>query len=232
VRGACWATGAGRYTMRQSLHPDRRAGRLRQSRNAPLASTSTSSTSSHARQGNRAHRPGPNGRRDGVRDQAPTPPLDMDEDDYYQLLGVRFGASAAEITRAYRQAMKRAHPDRVLPERRAAAEELSKLLNRAYATLADPIARQAYDRTIRAQAVQDQLMRSYVGGFGGPGIGGADPFAQALKRELSPAEQADQRRADRSAMFSLILVFVVATAVVIALLLLWAVVSALLSLIF
>ncbi len=75
-------------------------------------------------------------------------------------------------------------------------------------------------------------MRRYVGGFGGPGIGGADPFAQAMKRDLSAAERADQRRADRSAMFSLVLVFVVATAVVIALILLWAIVSALLSLIF
>jgi DnaJ-class molecular chaperone len=195
-----------------------------------LASTTT--TSSQTRQSSRTHRPGPNGRSNGARDQAPNPPADLEQDNYYQLLGVRFGATGAEITRAYRQAMKRSHPDRVHPERRAAAEELAKLLNRAYATLADPISRQTYDLTIRAQAVQDQLMRSYVGGFGGPGIGGADPFAQALKREMSPAEKADQRRADRSAMLSLVLVFVVATAVVIALILLWAVVSALLSLIF
>jgi DnaJ-class molecular chaperone len=195
-----------------------------------LASTTT--TSSHTRQSSRAQRPHPNGRGDGERDGALIPPADLDEDNYYQLLGVRAGATGAEITRAYRQAMKRSHPDRVHPERRAAAEELAKLLNRAYATLADPISRQAYDRTVRAQEVQDQLMRRYVGGFGGPGIGGADPFAQALKREMSPAERAEQRRADRSAMFSLVLVFVVATAVVIALILLWAVVSALLSLIF
>ena len=194
-----------------------------------MASTSTSS---HTHQSSQTQRPGSTGWGNGHDAQATLPPADVDAENYYQLLGVRFSATGAEITRAYRQAMKRSHPDRVHPERREAAEELSKLLNRAYATLADPIARQAYDRTVRAQEVQDQLMRRYVGGFGGPGIGGVDPFAQAMKREMSAAERADQRRADRSAMLSLVLVFVVATAVVIALILLWAIVSALLSLIF
>ena len=43
---------------------------------------------------------------------------DPDQEDHYSLLGVPFTATHAEITRAYRQAMKRAHPDRQLPERR------------------------------------------------------------------------------------------------------------------
>ena len=190
---------------------------------APLATT----TSAHSQHRNRTRQAGANGHRA----RAPIPPPDPDEANYYQLLGVRSGASAAEITSAYRRAMKRSHPDRVHPDRRVAAEELAKLLNRAYATLANPITRQSYDRSVRAQEMQDQLMRRYVGGFGGPGIGGADPFAQALRREMSPAERADQRRAERSAMLSLLLIFVVATAVVIALIVLWAVVSFLLSLI-
>ncbi|MBA2276432.1 MAG: J domain-containing protein [Chloroflexia bacterium] len=185
-------------------------------------------TSSHRRQSNRTRQTDANGHRT----QATTPSPDLDEENYYQLLGVRSSSSAAEITSAYRRAMKRSHPDRVHPDRRAAAEELAKLLNRAYSTLANPITRQTYDRTARAQEMQDQLMRRYVGGLGGPGIGGADPFAQALRREMSPAERADQRRADRSAMLSLLLVFVVVTAVVITLIVLWAVVSLLLSLIF
>lgn len=186
------------------------------------------STTSHSRQSSRTRQAGANGHHA----HAPIPPPSPDEDNYYQLLGVPYRASEAEITRAYRLAMKRSHPDRVPPDRRAAAEELAKLLNRAYATLSDPIRRQAYDRTVHAQELQDELMRRYVGGFAGPGIGGADPFAQALKREMSAAEREDQRRADRSAMLSLLLVFVVATAVVIALIVLWAVVSFLLSLIF
>jgi curved DNA-binding protein CbpA len=89
---------------------------------------------------------------------------DPDEEDHYALLGVPFTASHAEITRAYRRAMKRAHPDRQRPERRAAFDELARRLNAAYATLSDPIKRQAYDRTIRQQVIQDQIMQRYVGG--------------------------------------------------------------------
>ena len=61
--------------------------------------------------------------------------------------------------------MKRVHPDRQRPERRAASEDLARRLNAAYTTLSDPIKRQAYDRTIRQQVIQDQIMRRYVGGF-------------------------------------------------------------------
>ncbi len=147
-----------------------------------------------------------------------------DEDNYYHLLGVPYAADQKEIRRAYRMAMKKAHPDRALPERRAAAEELAKLLNRAYATLSDPNRRRAYDQSIKSQELQDQIMRRYVStGVGGP-INGArhDPFAQRLKRDLSAAEKMENRKADRSAMLSLLLVFVVATAVVILLVLLLA----------
>lgn len=143
-----------------------------------------------------------------------------------------YTATPKEITRAYREAMKRAHPDRARPERRAAAEELAKLLNRAYATLSDPGRRLVYDQSIRGQELQDQLMRRYVStGVGGPVNGaGHDPFAQRLKREQTPAEKLENRKADRSAMLSLLLVFVVATAVVIALVLLLALATFLLSL--
>src|ERR671912_601328 len=90
---------------------------------------------------------------------------DPDQDDHYSLLGVPFTATHAEITRAYRRAMKRVHPDRQLPERRLASEDLARRLNAAYTILADPLKRQAYDRTIRQQVIQDQIMRRYVGGF-------------------------------------------------------------------
>lgn len=147
-----------------------------------------------------------------------------DEENFYHLLGVPYTATPKEITRAYREAMKHAHPDRARPERRAAAEELAKLLNRAYATLSDPGRRLAYDQSIRGQELQDQLMRRYVStGVGGPASAAAhDPFAKKLKRTQSAAEKQENRRADRSAMLSLLLVFVTATAVVILLVLLLA----------
>ncbi|MGH2618890.1 MAG: J domain-containing protein, partial [Thermomicrobiales bacterium] len=60
---------------------------------------------------------------------------DPDEEDHYSLLGVPFTATHAEITRAYRRAIKRAHPDRQRPERREAAEEFARRLNAAYTML-------------------------------------------------------------------------------------------------
>jgi DnaJ-class molecular chaperone len=150
---------------------------------------------------------------------------DPDAANHYQLLDVAYTASAAEITRAYRRAMKRAHPDRVPPERRTAAEELSKELNRAYKTLSSPVERVAYDRTVRAQEVQDQLMQRYVGGFAGPASGGVDPFGARYKRELTREERADRSRSERSAMLSVVSVFLVVTLGGIGLILIAAVLS-------
>ena len=127
--------------------------------------------------------------------------------DYYALLGVPPTASAAQITRAYRAAMKRAHPDRQRPEQRQAAEARARLLNQAYGTLAKPLSRQAYDQTIRARIVQDQIMSRYAGGLGAPQVNGHDPFAQHLRRPPTAAQRRDQARSDRNAMISILLVF-------------------------
>src|SRR4051794_34780190 len=102
------------------------------------------------------------------------------EDDFYRLLGVGFTATEKEITRAYRAAMKRGHPDRVRPERRKQAEELAKQLNLAYRTLTTPSLKLEYDQKIKASAVQDQIMGRYVGGFATGGAGG-DPYAESVR---------------------------------------------------
>ena len=159
-------------------------------------------------------------------------PADPDADTHYDLLGVPYTATGAEITRAYRAAMKRIHPDRQLPDRRAAAEEHAKRLNRAYSTLSKPIHRQAYDRTIRAQVLQDHLMGRYVGGFHVPQAGGPDPLARHLRRERTPAERREQVRADRSALVSIVVVFGGITLALVALLLLWAAADALVGSVF
>ena len=111
---------------------------------------------------------------------------DPDQEDHYSLLGVPFTATHAEITRAYRRAMKRVHPDRQLPERRSASQDLARRLNAAYTILADPLKRQAYDRTIRQQVIQDQIMRRYVGGF------------QTYDESPGPARAYQRRGADGS----------------------------------
>lgn len=153
---------------------------------------------------------------------------DPDEDDHYSLLGVSYTANHAEITRAYRQAMKRAHPDRKHPEHRAAAEELARRLNAAYTVLADPIKRQAYDRTIRHQVIQDQIMRRYVGGFQtfdeGPG-----PARSHAQHEPTDAERRERGQADRGASLLLVSVAVAITAAIILALLFGAVVGSLLE---
>lgn len=169
-------------------------------------------------------------RPDGAnRTAGPSLPADPDADDYYQLLGVPYTATGAEITRAYRVAMKRIHPDRQLPARRAAAEEQAKRLNRAYSTLAKPVPRQAYDRTIRAQTIQDQLMGRYVGGFRPAQATAPDPFAADLRRDPTPAQRRERRRADQGALVSVVVVFAGLLVALVTLLLLWAAARALLG---
>ena len=114
------------------------------------------------------------GQRTTSRRSIPTPPTTTN------CWASAFEATSAEITRAYREAMKRFHPDRVAPEYRPAAESICKDLNRAYSTLSNPVKRVAYDRTIRQEVVQDQIMRRYTGMGGPPPV---QQHAPGLKRE-------------------------------------------------
>ena len=166
---------------------------------------------------------------DGRDRHARVPVFDPAGENHYQLLGVPYTASGAEITRAYRAAMKRVHPDRQRADRRAATEELAKRLNLAYATLSKPLPRQAYDRSIRAQIVQDQIMGRYVGGFYVPQTDGPDPLARHLRREPTPAARRAQQQADRDAMVSIVIVFGGVTLGIVLLLLLVAVARSMLG---
>lgn len=166
---------------------------------------------------------------------APAP--DPDAANHYQLLGVPYGATGAEIGHAYRAAMKRIHPDRqravAAPLGREAAEEEARRLNRAYATLSKPSERQAYDRTIRNEIVQDRIMSRYVAGFpaaggDGGGSGGSGPAA-VRRRAPTAAERRERQRADRDAFVSLVAVFGGLALVLILLLLLWGVIEAVLG---
>lgn len=150
------------------------------------------------------------------------------EVDWYKVLGVPYAATAADIRQAYRAAIKEIHPDRQQAARRATAEESAKLLNQAYATLSNPVRRREYDDKIRANIVQDQLMRRYVGGFLTPDMVG-DEHGARFHREPTAEEQRDQARAARSAMVSVVIVFTAIAVIVVLFLLLWAILGQVLS---
>jgi DnaJ-class molecular chaperone len=145
---------------------------------------------------------------------------------YYKLLGVRYGATSREITRAYREAMKQHHPDAVSPSQRERAEEYAKLLNLAMRTLTRPDERLKYDQSIRAELVQEGIMSHYFGGMGIPGDR-SDRFGESLRREQTAYEKREKQQSDRGATISVLLYFAAVTALVVCLLVVWAAASAL-----
>lgn len=79
--------------------------------------------------------------------------------DYYEILGVKKGASNAELKKAYRDLAKKYHPDKHKGDKDAEAR--FKEISEAYAVLSDPEKRTQYD----------QLGRDAFG------PGGTNPFA-------------------------------------------------------
>ncbi|SDD79152.1 J domain-containing protein [Actinokineospora iranica] len=70
----------------------------------------------------------------------------MAEQDLYAVLGVAPTASAEEIGRAYRDLVRRLHPDTRAGGDPAAAERALARVIAAHETLRDPLRRAAYDR--------------------------------------------------------------------------------------
>ena len=88
-----------------------------------------------------------------------------DKRDYYEVLGIRKGASEAEIKKAYRKMAMKYHPDKNPGDKEA--EEKFKEANEAYAVLSDPDKKSKYDRFGHAGVDPNAGFEGGGAGFGG-----------------------------------------------------------------
>ncbi len=89
--------------------------------------------------------------------------------DFYEVLGIKKGASDDEIKKAYKACVKKYHPD-LHPDDKT-CEEKMKEVNEAYEVLSDPDKKQRYDQF--GHAGIDPSYGGGAGGFGGfGGFGG------------------------------------------------------------
>jgi len=93
----------------------------------------------------------------------------MAKRDYYEILGVKKGATAEELKKAYRAQAVKHHPDKNPGDKKA--EQQFKEISEAYDVLKDEQKRSAYDR-YGHQAFEGGMGGS--GGQGGSGMGGFD----------------------------------------------------------
>ena len=97
--------------------------------------------------------------------------------DFYEVLGIKKGASQSEIKKAYRKMAKKYHPDTNAGDE--AAAEKFKEVSEAYSVLNDPEKKKLYDQF--GHAAFDgtgQPGGSYGAGFGGTGGSGFSGFSQ------------------------------------------------------
>lgn len=102
--------------------------------------------------------------------------------DYYEILGIRKGATPEELRKAYRELALRHHPDRVSADKKKQAEDTFKEISEAYGVLSDPKKRALYDqyghdgvdqKFAREDIFRGTDFRSVFEGMGDVGLGGS-----------------------------------------------------------
>lgn len=130
------------------------------------------------------------------------------QQNHYRLLDVPFSATRKEITSAYHKQMRQWHPDKFRGSDKTLAENYAKELNHAYSVLSNPKKREDYDRSIRVEALQGQIMERYVAGSSGWNLGGSGPMpADAPRRAMTTRERQEMRISDRNAQRSMVITF-------------------------
>ena len=115
----------------------------------------------------------------------------MAQRDYYEVLGVKKGASVDEIKKAYRKLAVKYHPDKNQGDKQA--EERFKEINEAYAVLSDPKKKEEFDRfgsnNFHQRYSQEDIFRGFNVDdmFRGQGFGTDDIFSRifgdAMRRQ-------------------------------------------------
>jgi len=104
------------------------------------------------------------------------------QQDYYEILGLKKGATADEIKKAYRKLAVKFHPDKNPGDKKA--EDRFKEINEAYAVLSDPQKKSQYDQFgstgFHQRYSQEDIFRGFNGGdiFKEFGLGSDDLFAR------------------------------------------------------
>ena len=112
--------------------------------------------------------------------------------DFYEVLGVKKGASESEIKSAFRKMAMKYHPDKNPGDKRA--EEKFKEVNEAYGILSDPDKKNKYDRFGHA-GVDPNAGFGGGGGFGGFGGGGFEDIFDIFGGMFGGQSQSRRRNA-------------------------------------
>lgn len=121
--------------------------------------------------------------------------------DYYQVLGLKKGASADEIKKAYRKLAVKFHPDKNPGNKEA--EEKFKEINEAYAVLSDPQKKAQYDQFgdsgFHQRFSQEDIFRGFDVGdlFKDKGFGTDDIFSRIFGGGFGGFQQGGGRFAQR-----------------------------------